>query len=454
MPPKKKKQPRSTGIIPTTEAQLLTQIAATGDLLAARRAGITANTFASPTSQLVYEFIEEHYRNPGTPKEVPTVEQLTHHYRAFEPTASDASVGSLSDELKHHRFKSELVTELGEVFETAKLKPAEAAARGISSIRKLIQLYGDSADTTMSESAIELVHKLEEIKSMRGVTGIPYPWATLNRETGGLNPGDLAVIYARPKNFKTWLAIDAAVQATYKYNHRVLFVTTEMTLEQIKKRVLATLSDVDYERMRTGAMSKGELARIHDMADMLAADEDESRFTISSFAKGEKGIGHLEAKIEEYEPDLVIVDGLYRLHDDVTRSRSRDQLVVSNIVMGAKNCALQYKIPMLVTTQANREGEQTKGTTLREMAFSDSFAQEVDLALRVMFEPETGVITAVIAGIREGKTATFYIEPKPGNSFHEVDGQHAMAAQRASRKAPAPKRRPQPAREYTNKRKM
>jgi hypothetical protein len=85
-----------------------------------------------------------------------------------------------------------------------------------------------------------------------------------------------------------------------------------------------------------------------------------------------------------------------------------------------KQSAQYYKVPIIVTTQANRKGEESKGSTLAELAFSDSFGQECDLAVRIIKrEVENGStkLACIIAGAREIKLAGFMLEAEPARYF-------------------------------------
>jgi predicted ATP-dependent serine protease len=83
--------------------------------------------------------------------------------------------------------------------------------------------------------ALEKIERIHE--DHREVTGVPTGFPDLDRLTGGLQPGNLVVISARPSVGKTVLAIDIARHATVRAGVPTLFCTFELTRSEISQRL-------------------------------------------------------------------------------------------------------------------------------------------------------------------------------------------------------------------------
>jgi hypothetical protein len=91
-----------------------------------------------------------------------------------------------------------------------------------------------------------------------------------------------------------------------------------------------------------------------------------------------------------------------------------------DIAYGLHDIALEYKLPVVATSQANREGETLKGSSMREIAYGDAFAQACDLAIRVIkTEDEDGktFLSLVFSGARELKMSGLRLEVEVAQKF-------------------------------------
>jgi hypothetical protein len=274
-----------------------------------------------------------------------------------------------------------------------------------------------------------------------GYLGIPYPmgWGRhsedgrpkieertgrqdhpLNEQTRGMQKGELIVIYGRPKSMKTWLLVDMMVECYVHQHCRVLCFTKEMSPAQIRTRTVARILGFDYLSFRNGQLSLEEEQEFYALTEDL--EKDEQRLKKSGYSnsllittgwggKSEQEIAAFRSKIDEFEPDIVFLDAAYRMQSEA-KDWIRDMV---EIVRGLKRSAQQYHVPVIITTQANRKGEESRGGSLAELAFSDAFGQECDLAMRIIKlekEEEIVKLACIIAGAREIKLPGFLLDVK------------------------------------------
>lgn len=100
-----------------------------------------------------------------------------------------------------------------------------------------------------------------------------------------------------------------------------------------------------------------------------------------AWALGAMTVGAIAPKIEEHEPELVLIDGAYLLQDEDGGKRMWEKSM--HISRGIKQIAQDYEVPVIITIQLNRQGDSRKNgdPSLSDVAYSDAYAQDVDFLL-------------------------------------------------------------------------
>ena len=229
-------------------------------------------------------------------------------------------------------------------------------------------------------------------------------------------------------SMKTWLLIDMAVE-DYMHNHcRTLIFTKEMTPEQIRTRFVARMLGVNYLAFKNGELSESEeddflslVSELKEEEERFKKDGKRCSLLITTGWTGKdttNDLVSLDAKIEEFEPQVVYVDAIY-LFETVKNGKSQIHQEVKQIAYGLKSIAYDRNVPIIATSQANRKGEETKGSTLSEIAYGDSLGQACDLALRIIKrELEGGIkLACIISGGREVILPGFLLTAEPASCF-------------------------------------
>ena len=193
--------------------------------------------------------------------------------------------------------------------------------------------------------------------------GPAWPWKPLNDALQGHRNGHLNIFYAPSKHGKTWTVLYAMVFAFLKANCRVLIITTEMPANEIWERIVCILAKLCNRRFQRGALTGAEEARLRetvayfrdeDYNSLINSDRDlsESNHRSIQVVNGSGG-GHnfVRNEIEEYEPDLVFVDGIYNIAEG-----DQNHAMVKKVIADIKQVALEYNIPIAATAQTNRTG--------------------------------------------------------------------------------------------------
>ena len=254
--------------------------------------------------------------------------------------------------------------------------PAELIQRG----EQLLRNIGDQG--TRKPTLKDFGQIITEIGGLDALTeskapGIDTPWSSLNRLLGGLRPGQLILIAARPGVGKTASAGQIAVGAA-EHGHGVVWFSLEMSGRELLLRTAAGLAQVDSVAVRRGQLIESERREFSRSATHLAGlplwIDDSTNTTVPSISAA------LRRHMRQHRVRLAIVDYL-QLCDVVGRAENRVQ-AVSQISRGLKLMARELEIPVVALSQLSRANENEK----REPALSDlrdcgSLEQDADVVL-------------------------------------------------------------------------
>lgn len=397
--------------LPQFEHVFITRILETNDIRTAVKRKVTADYFVQPDTRAAYSFLVGFYNQYG---EVPSMDLFREKFSDFELHTTTDSVAAVSDHLRHNKLYRDLVEMIDEGVTLTREDAGSALVHFRKMVASLTTQHVLTQDMDVTRTIEEMKVEYERAEQDQGMLGIPWPWDALNDTTLGIQNGELVFWYARPKAGKTWLMICTAVNAL-RHNRRVLFVTMEMPVAQIRRRSAAVWSRISYSALRKGKLSAAEKSKYFD--DLGAMSELEG-FILSGGSDEDNsgtGITALAAKIQEYDPDIVFVDGVYLMRDDRGGKRSSDWQAMAHLTQDLKSLAKRMNLPIVGSTQSNRAGEKTRGDSLSEMAFSDSFVQDSDYVIRLIHdkkEKEDQEAIVTLPGIREAPGCTFTINAK------------------------------------------
>lgn len=231
---------------------------------------------------------------------------------------------------------------------------------------------------------------------------LPTAWRELNeRLNGGLRPGHLVIVGARPSVGKSFVGVGMARHAASR-GETVLFHSLEMSAEELTDRVIAPLAPVTLSTLAAGGVSAEELDKLGDTIvakDVLSWPlfiDDRSSLTlagISGRARDLKRKGQLS---------LIVVDYL-QLITPADRKASREQQVAS-FSRGLKLLAKELDVPVVALAQVNRGSgdERPRMSHLRESGAIEADADEI-LLLHVSDEEDMyGQLEIIVEKNRHG----------------------------------------------------
>lgn len=223
--------------------------------------------------------------------------------------------------------------------------------------------------------------QMERRKAGRSL-GPAFGFDGIDDLTGGMNPGDVCAIGARPAMGKTSLATNIMRNAADdrrldRPSYSVAFYSLEMPATAIMLNLLCSVARVDTFNARTGRLSEDEHRKL-----LLAAEAVERwRIHIESPAFLDTLQLRSRARRRKAEAglDLVIIDYL-QLMRSTSRWRSRQE-EVSEISRDLKGLASELHVPVIALAQLNRNVEDRTDHRPRLSDLRESGAIEADAAV-------------------------------------------------------------------------
>jgi replicative DNA helicase len=426
--------------ISTLERALLTKVAEEGNFRYLVDRQMTNRHFTDETVIAAFEAMRHHYFKKEAQGSTMSLEMLHIQVPAFDPVKLDDAVPSLCavvEEEHYRKMVSDLAMEISDVAASSQ-DPRVVLDVLKRRMPKLQDAVPEAQrDCIISESIMDILEDYQGIKSQDAMLGIPFPWPALNSETMGMQPGQVFLFYARPKNMKTFLALKVATDAYKVHRKRVLFVTKEMSIKEIRTRAAALLAEVPFQGVRKGTLSEEHEEIFIDtvlhlkLLDIAKEDEDRHPYLLICSTDPKLGLTGIEAKIEEYEPDLVVIDGIYFFVNSSGRQQRWE--ATTDLTLATKELAQNRNIPLLITMKANREGETNMGKNTAEIAHSDSFGYDVDYAFRIVktdhmpvLDPEGNVLRRrtelclICPASRDSMLDAIAVAFEPATDFEEI----------------------------------
>ena len=248
-------------------------------------------------------------------------------------------------------------------------------------IRTILKEHGEVMDRRLAQA------------NLGKMPGLTYGLSGLDELTGGMQPGQLVIVAARPAMGKTAVALHLSKSPAERQGASVMIASLEMTGISLTDRLLASYAGIDGNRLRSGRMSsddwrayeqaRGELGKLNIYIDDTAGTTL-SRLRAVSRTKRRKG-----------ELDLLVIDYLQLIESENTtgsykQNRERE---VAEISRGLKKLAKELNIPVVMLCQLNRaaEGRADKQPQLYDLRESGAIEQDADVVLmpfRPAYYPE------------------------------------------------------------------
>ena len=364
----------------------------------------------------IWTFIRNYFEQNGS---TPPTALVVDKFRDFEPVAGVGATKHHLDELQaefmNDSLKDILRTTASEVQDGKAPEALEHLISKTSELKKNAAVIRD-IDVTDIDSAVayyENVKKQMAAGSVGIKTGLP---GFDNYLPAGITPGQLGVFLAYPGIGKSWLSLYFAVQA-WKQGRSPLVISLEMSETEVRNRVYTIMGEGLWSHRK---LSSGEVEL--DTLRMWHKKHLEGKpefHIISNDGGGEVTPSVIRGKIDQYKPDLVIVDYL-QLMSPNTKSDS-EVVRMKNLSRELKLLAISDEIPILAISSATPDDVNKLDTvpTLGQTSWSRQIAYDADWVMALGRGTNSDIIECVFRKNRNGFMGEFLVQVDFDKGFYK-----------------------------------
>lgn len=361
------------------ERKILSCLTNSAEMTRVWEMGLRPEVFEEPINQAVFVFIIEYWYTEQM-QMVPTRDILEYEFPGM--TLQDTVEESITYlvEVLQRRYATNKLQEMIRDAASTTVEDPQGTLKGLfsnaySAAENIVPRFARSnMATSVEQRRMRYVNRQENQGS-----GVTLGFPVLDHHTNGLRPGELCAVGAFSKVGKTMFLANAAIQAR-KQGATPLFVTLEMSKEEIEDRLDAIYSEVSYNRLTHGELTTQEVFRLRAAQEELSAL---GNLYIERPMEGERTVPHIVSRTRQLGADYLIIDQLSFMdptgqHRELTSKHAEIVATLKKEI--ARDSAGQ--IPCLLAVQLNRASlNQAEGVGLQNFANTSVIEQTVDLAI-------------------------------------------------------------------------
>ncbi len=365
---------------------------------------LTPNSFYDPKHQYIYNAIRELFGS-SNPIDILTVTNKLRQNGEIEAAGGAVYISQLTSRIAssahvefHARIiaekfiKRELIKMSGEVIRDAYDDTSDVfdvLNKAEGDLFKIAENnMGKNADSMQNvvRMAIEEIEKASQ--NSDGISGVPTGFFDLDKVTAGWQRSDMIVIAARPAMGKTAFVLSMARNTAVDHNMGVAFFSLEMSSVQLVKRLIASETRLNAEKLRKGDLKEHEFQQLHSRITKLA--------TAPLFIDDTPGISifDLRAKCRrlkmQHDIQMVIIDYLQLMTAGGNKNGGNREQEISSISRSIKEIAKELNVPIIALSQLSRSVEQRGGDkrpVLSDLRESGAIEQDADI-VSFIYRPE------------------------------------------------------------------
>jgi replicative DNA helicase len=282
----------------------------------------------------------------------------------------------------------------------------------LDEIRKRVMDATAYAGTSVLRPNSETVTEVLDAVEAGEEPGLTTGYGDLDEAIGGLRPGELIVVGARPGQGKTLLGLCIADHVGTRLGLPVLFSSLEMREEELTRRRIAALARVPLVNLVRNQASDDDWHRISCAHDRLAVTElrvdDTPRQSPAYIKRQLRAMDRTGCRAR-----LLVIDYLGFMA--APKAESRQQAVAELARQVKEDIAREFGIPVILLCQLNRlvESRSDRRPVLSDLRESGEIEQSADIVILLhredAYEPESpraGEIDLIVRKNRQGAQCT------------------------------------------------
>lgn len=336
-------------------------------------------------------------------------------------TASAVNIGAYADIVHERAVMRRLIAASSEIADSVYFPEGRDARELIDNAERKVFAIAESYQNkeeggfqkvrNVAASVLKHLEKLAETGSE--ITGLSTGWDRLDKQTAGLQPGDLIIVAGRPSMGKTTFAMNMAEYVATLEKKPVAVFSLEMPAQSLVLRMISSLGQLDQSRLRLGKLEDEEWGKlfaamaqlnnapiyIHDGSNMSPTD---IRSWVRRLHREVGGLG------------LILIDYLQLMA--IPGFKEGKVNMMSEISRSLKLLAKEFNVPVIALSQLNRsvDSRPDHRPVMSDIRDSGAIEQDADVIMFVyrdeVYKKDAsemkGKAEIIIAKQRNGPTGT------------------------------------------------
>jgi replicative DNA helicase len=255
-------------------------------------------------------------------------------------------------------------------------------AKNAQEIKDALLTRVEELNIKQKKETISLKDAIRKTFDKKEIAPIYYTgYKELDDITGGFEAGDLVILAGRPSMGKSAMALNIAMKMVKK--NPVLFISLEMSVEQVSRRIIANLGSLNVTKLKYN-----NLTSQHEVEAFQRSVNEADNLPIYLNDFGELTLNRLKYEIKKYAMKgvkLVVIDYI-QLINHHARSPVERVTAISNAL---KAYAMELGVIILGLSQLSRavEARDDKRPQLSDLRESGSIEQDANSVI-FTFRPE------------------------------------------------------------------
>lgn len=387
------------------ELRVLNSLLTCGNYVEAVNEGIE-NVFIEHRD--IWNFIVSHYDDH---KKTPSKDTVKHHYPDFEFINTTEPLSYYISEAK----KESLSYQTRQIISRANSMLKELGPKDAMSflMQSTSQLYKFSSGLKDTDLAGEWKDRVDDLRNRallenKDVVGIPSGINVIDKSFGGWQPGDFIVLLGWTGVGKSFIARLFAANA-WRAGYRPLIISLEMNKQQEGQRLDTLLNNGEGHFTNTDLVKANSgIVESYEKWAERTFEGKQPIYLVTSEGLETADQNMVQAKIDQYRPDMVILD-YHGLFDDASGAKNETEKA-KNLSKAFKRMAVKNGIPIIdVAAVTMSDGHSERPPELEEVAWSKQLAYDADLVLAIHREFNSDLFQVVSRKVRRSTHFGFYL---------------------------------------------
>ena len=307
-------------------------------------------------------------------------------------TPSVANIESYAEIVKQRSNLRKLIAIVDQISLTARESDSSSSEQVIDNAEERILSLRDDFKRSVGPKEIRVLlgpvySKIQEANaSGDSLIGVSTGFTEIDEITLGFQKSDLIIIAGSTSMGKTALALNIAENVARQTDQTVLIFSLEMSAEQVVRRFISSIANIDIQRLMRGQLQEDDWEGIDKALSVLSKKkilvDDTPALSPTELRSRSRRV-----KRENKDLIMIVVDYLGLMH---IPGRSDNRVAeISEISRSLKALAKELNVPVVALSQLNRAvaSRPDKKPILSDLRDSGAIEQDADV-IAFLYRPE------------------------------------------------------------------